>query len=103
MLGGSIHRAAEEGPHAWALAAVRCAWECHASGPCPYDAADIARLAAVLRQVGEEWASVRLGHGLELAWPLGTIRHRGGRTRGRRDGRAGAAAGRRTAHAGRRG
>ena len=103
MLGGSIHHAAEEGQHAWALSSVRFAWECHASGPCPYDADDVARVAAVLREVGEEWARARPGQGLELAWPLGTIRHRGSRAGGRRDGRAGAAAGRRSAHAGRRG
>ena len=98
-LGGSIHLAAEGGDVASALATVRFMWDLHGTGPCPYDLADVTRVAAVLGEVGDEWARVRPGERLALSWPLGTTRHRGGRAGGRRDGRAATAAGRRPAHA----
>ena len=103
-LGGSIHLAAEGGDVASALATVRFMWVFHGTGPCPYDLADVTRVAAVLGEVGDEWARVRPGERLALSWPLGTTRHRGGRAGGRRDRRrAAAAAGRRPARAARRG
>jgi hypothetical protein len=104
LLGGSIHLAAEGGDHAGALATVRYAWELHGgAGPCPYDTGDVARVAAAMQEVGEEWVRVRPGQHLELAWPLGVTRHRGGRPGARGGRRAEPAAGRRPAHAARRG
>ena len=83
MLGGSIHRAAEQDDLAGAIAGVRFAWGAHGAGPCPYRDDEIARVANAMREVGDEWARVRPGHSLELAWPLPTTRHRGGAPRGR--------------------
>lgn len=103
ILGGSIHHAAEYGNLAGALAGVRFAWQTHAGGPCPYDGAEVARVAGVLCEVGQDWERVRPGQGLELAWPLGVIRHRGGRSGARSRRRGEPAAARRPAHVARRG